>query len=253
MNILQIADYYFQGKPIVGHIRKGLALIFYVVITNFVYTSLYGPYQWMSIDDYKSILTFIVSGRILIAISLYFFVYSILRYLSYLLFTKMKNWRAHEIEDYIEEAWKKIINGEKATTTSNWSSTIFMSLFQFLNPLYESHSVVRDQELIDNLSSSLAKENKSIKENVYTCIQGFIAVSVVWYSVPEFTWYLAILTITVLCATIFMNIVFYRLCSIVPQFLRALKKYDEVRGRTEFEEDRDLNDENFTRKLMRDV
>lgn len=56
MNILQIADYYFQGKPIIGHIRKALVLIFYVIVTNFVYTSLYGQYQWMNIDDYKSII-----------------------------------------------------------------------------------------------------------------------------------------------------------------------------------------------------
>lgn len=253
MNILQIADYYFQGKPILGHIRRALALIFYVVITNFVYTSLYGPYQWMGIDDYKSILTFIVSGRILIAVSLFYFVYSILRHFSYLLFTRLKNWRADQIEDSIEEAWKNIIDGKKSTTINSWSSPIFILLLEFLNPLYESHSVVRDQKLIDRLSSSLAKENKSIKENIYTCIQGLIAVGVVWYSVPEFTWYLAIATISVLCGTIFLNILFYRLCVIVPQFLRALKKYDEVRGRMDFNEDCDLTNVNFTRKVIRDI
>jgi hypothetical protein len=231
---LMVLVNYLDGKSVYPAFRRILNLLFNVSITSFIYEKFIGKYTWLNYNNYEEILDFFIKGNFFIPFSLFVVVYSTSQFFSFSFFYTIKHFISLKIErtivsyqfekETIDEGLKQI------SKVSKFVSPIKLTRHKML----EIYKELRNQispEALKVVDKELKGPKQNLEANFILSFRMIIAITIYFFSLPQFGWFLfAIAMFVLIVGMIFLMVVYSYLdiiSTLLRKFLQQAEKYVE--------------------------
>lgn len=228
--IFLIAADYLKGKSVYPPMRRALDLLLNISIASFVYEKCYGTYTWLSYNDYKGMLSFLIKGEFFIPFSIFIAVYGITHLLAQFIFTatnhfKMLKWTRkilyYEIKTRtIDKHLKELDKASKKVSPVRLTKPLMIELFNKL----------KDQltpEAFHNLETALKEHKQGLQSNFYTAFRLVIAITIYFISLPQFGWLLFLIVGITLIVSMYIILLAYCFLDVLPTLVRRMQSEAE--------------------------
>ncbi len=210
-SLISISDDYLEGKSIQTRIKRILNIIFSCFITSFVYIKFYGSYQWYDYNDYKGILNFILDGKFIIPIALFYIVDRLIYSVSGLIQLLIQNTIQKKCSNWLFE---RISNANKETIhnqtfddlplnsnygSSDDSNSIFFRIYTLIR-----HKTISIEQKI--LATNRQKIEGVVRFQFEFNIKTMFSLVLFFYSNSSFGWKLFIILMIIQLANTILTV-----------------------------------------------
>lgn len=221
--IFIIAGDYLKGKSIYPSFRRMLNLLFNISIASFIYEKCYGNYTWLNYNDYKGILDFFIKGNFFIPFSIFLVVYSLTQFLSLLIFSVINHFKSVKLtRKILQYQFQKETIEEKLTEISKVSN-IVSPIELTKNNMIEVYQKLRNDitpEAFEEIENGLKEPKINLEANFNLAFRMMIAITIYFYTIPQFGWFLYMIAIIVLILGMYIIMISYRFLDIFPTLMR---------------------------------
>lgn len=221
--IFIIAGDYVKGRSVYPAFRRMLNLLFNISIASFIYEKCYGHYAWLNYNDYKGILDFFIKGNFFIPFSIFLVVYSSTQFLSVTFFWALNYFKSIKItreilyyqfkKETIDEKLKEINKASKIVSPIRLTKNIMLEVYQELR----NHIT---PEVFDEIENGLKEPKQSLEANFTLAFRMLIAITIYFFSLPQFGWLLYSVAVLVLLLIMYLLMIGYRFLDIMPTLMR---------------------------------
>ena len=221
--IFIIAGDYLKGKSVYPAFRRILNLLLNISIASFIYEKFYGNYTWLNLDDYKSILDFFIKGNFFIPLSIFLVVYSVTLFLSLAIFTSINHFKSVKItrkillyqfkNESIDQGLNEITQASNYVSPTPLTTDIMISAYQKIREKITP-------EAFKKIENELEKSKQSLLANYTLAFRMLIAITIYFFSLPQFGWILYTIAIILLVVGLYSLMFAYRFLDILPTILR---------------------------------
>lgn len=221
--IFIIAGDYLKGKSVYPAVRRLLNLLFNISIASFIYEKCYGEYSWLNYNDYKGVLDFFVKGNFFIPFSIFIVVYAVTQFLSIAFFAALNHFKTIKItreilqyqfkKETIDERLKEITKASKYVSPIKLTKNTMVSLYGELRTQITP-------EAFEELEKGLKEPKQTLEANFTLAFRMSIAISIYFFSIPQFGWLLYSVAILVLLLAMYILMISYRFLDILPTLMR---------------------------------
>lgn len=218
-----IAGDYLKGKSVYPAVRRALNLLFNISVASFIYEKCYGKYSWLNYNDFKGVLNFFVKGNFFIPFSIFIVVYAVTQFLSIVSFTALNHFKTIKImKEIMQYQFKKETIDERLkeiTEASKYVSPIKLTKNSMIS-LYEELRTQITPEAFEELEKELKEPKRALETNFTLAFRMSIAISIYFFSIPQFGWLLYSIAILVLFLIMYILMISYRFLDIMPTLMR---------------------------------
>lgn len=221
--IFIIAGDYLKGKSVYPAVRRILNLLFNISIASFIYEKCYGGYTWLNYNDYKGVLDFFVKGNFFIPFTIFIVVYAVTQFLSVAFFSALNHFKTIKItREILQYQFKKETVDERLkeiTKASKYVSPIKLTKNTMIS-LYDQLRTQITPEAFEELEKGLKEPKQSLEANFTLAFRMVIAISIYFFSIPQFGWLLYIVAVVILFLAMYLIMISYRFLDILPTLMR---------------------------------
>ncbi|MDI9312666.1 MAG: hypothetical protein QM535_20825 [Limnohabitans sp.] len=221
--IFIIAGDYLKGKTVYPEFRRMLNLLFNISIASFVYEKCYGHYTWLNYNDYKGILDFFIKGNFFIPFSIFLVVFGTTQFLSISAFSLLNHFKTIKItREILQYQFKKETVDERLKELDKVSK-IVTPIRLTKKTMIELYKKVRTNitpEAFEEIEKSLKEPKQNLEANFTLAFRMTIAISIYFFSLPQFGWLLYLTALTVLLVGMYVLLISYRFLDIIPTLMR---------------------------------
>ena len=221
--IFIIAGDYLKGKSVYPAFRRMLNLLFNISIVSFIYEKCYGNYTWLNYNDYKGILDFFVKGNFFIPFSIFLVVYGTTQFLSIAFFSALNHFKTIKItREILQYQFKKETVDEQLKEINKVSK--YVSPIRLIkNTMLEVYQELRNHitpEAFEEIEKGLKEPKQNLEANFSMAFRMIIAITIYFFSIPQFGWVLYLTAVIVLFIGMYMLMISYRFLDIIPTLMR---------------------------------
>jgi hypothetical protein len=221
--IFIIAGDYLKGKSVYPAARRLLNLLFNISIASFIFEECYGNYYWFNYNDYKGVLDFFIKGNFFIPFSIFIVVFAVTQFLSIALFYALNHFKTIKItreilqyqlkKEIVEESLKEITKASKYVSPIKLTKSTMVSLYEELR----GHIT---PEAFEEIEKGLKEPKQNIEANFTMAFRMMIAITIYFFSIPQFGWLLYLTALIVLIVGMYVLMLAYRFLDILPTIMR---------------------------------
>jgi hypothetical protein len=221
--IFIIAGDYLKGKSVYPAFRRMLNLLFNISIASFVYEKCYGNYYWLNYNDYKGILDFFIKGNFIIPFSIFLVVYGTTQFLSMSFFIGLNHFKTiKKTREILQYQFKKETVDQRLKEIQKVSKYV-MPIKLTKNTLLEVYQELRKHitpEAFEEIEKGLKEPKQNLEANFSLAFRMAIAITIYFFSLPQFGWLLYLTAMIVLLVGMYMLMISYRFLGIIPTLMR---------------------------------
>jgi len=220
--IFIIAGDYLKGKSVYPAFRRMLNLLFNISIASFIYEKCYGNYTWLNYNDYKGILDFFIKGKFFIPFSIFLVVYCTTQFLSIVFFNVLNHFKTIKItreilqyqfkKETVDEGLREIKKASKYVSPIRLTKNKMLEVYQEVR----NHITPEAFEVIEN---GLKEPKQNLEANFSLAFRMVIAITIYFFSLPQFGWLLYLIVMIVLLIVMYVLIISYRFLDIIPTLM----------------------------------
>jgi hypothetical protein len=218
-----IAGDYLKGKSVYPASRRMLNLLFNISIASFVYEKCYDNYSWFNYNDYKGILDFFIKGNFFIPFSIFLVVYGTTQFLSLASFSALNHFKTIKItREILQYQFKKETIDERLKEikkVSKYASPIILTKDTMLEVYQELRKHITP-EALEEIEKGLKEPKQNLEANFSLAFRMAIAITIYFFSLPQFGWLLYLTAMIVLFVGMYVLIISYRFLDIIPTIMR---------------------------------
>lgn len=203
-----------------------LKLLFTVTITAKLYNCIYGTYDIISITDFKSLIDFFIHGTAIVSFALFYFVWSISFGLTSFILSFSGIW----LSTLIYEILNKVINDPQQLVTEISKNKTLQKLAKIYVWLFNTVDIVEIENnsvkpgtnfykfydyLLDIENEKKAVSSKEFSDTITLIMQFIVIYNLLDFHFLSYSWWLAVLTIVILCLLTFGSLVAHVLATMV--------------------------------------
>ncbi len=228
--IFIIAGDYLKGKSVYPAFRRILNLLFNISIASFIYEKCYGNYTWLNYNDYKGILNFFIKGHFFIPFSIFIVVYSLTQFLSIAFFIALNHFKTIKItREILHYQFKKETVDEQLNEIKKVSKYV-IPIRLTKKTMLEVYKELRNQittEAFEKIEKGLTEPKQNLEANFILAFRMTIAITIYFFSLPQFGWLLYLTAMAVLVLGMYVLIISYRFLDIIPTLMRMFHNQAE--------------------------
>jgi len=221
--IFIIAGDYLKGKSVYPAFRRMLNLLFNISIASFVYEKCYGHYNWLNYNDYKGILDFFIKGNFFIPFSIFLVVFGTIQFLSISTFSLLNHFKTIKItreilqyqfkKETVDESLKELNKVSKIVTPMRLTKNTMIELYKELRTTITP-------EAFEEIEKGLKEPKQNLEANFTLAFRMTIAISIYFFSLPQFGWLLYVTALIVLLIGMYILLISFRFLDILPTLMR---------------------------------
>lgn len=215
---------YLKGNPSYPVIRRGLNFMLNVSISAFLFEKFIGPYKWIDLIDYKSLLDFFVRGHFILPLSFYVLTYFIIFSVAFLIFDFRLDFKKHKSianikdKEFGKEDLETLQLGlSKINTFLKFDLFTKDEVFTFYKSNFAhipQHDLVAIKQLLHNQKTNLSRQ-------FYLAFRFLVAIVLYNSNLPLGLFWILVLSILVV---VFLITKAFRLLNVIPTIHEVINK-----------------------------
>lgn len=226
-DILSLYDLLLRNQ-LFSLLKTFMSYILVISISSFIYESVYHEYELIDVTNYRDVYSFLVKGRFAVPLSLFLIVWFMTYLFSEVFFTLI-NWKLSERVKKFLFARQWIVPGEQnktqGTTDKSLSKTNLVTEVSkkwYLIP-YMHFRNTTSKEQKENLLQKFRRTERQTGSDFTLIVRITCAVSIYFFTQPEFGCLLYLFVILVLIIYALVTIVLHQLATHIPAAIRKLE------------------------------